>query len=134
MIIVTTTGDSGLIKLLCVRMQLLKFPSLYACIYSVPCARYVFVFFFRFRIFSLLCVCVDVIVCFTLDINCEERRRRSNIRRVHNREEEELTRDKRGKERTINLKERKYHLSFSLSSSSSSSSSAHYGHDCMLYR
>ena len=46
-------------------------------------------------------------------------------------EEEELTRDKRGKERTIHVKKRrKDHLSFFLSSSSS----VYSRNDCMLYR
>jgi hypothetical protein len=65
------------------------------------------------------------IVCFTLDVNCEERRRSFNVQRVYSKVEK-LTRDKRGKERTINVKERKDHLSFFVSSSS-----VYYRIDCM---
>jgi hypothetical protein len=113
----TTTGDSGLIKLLCVRMQLLEFPSLHAHILC-PLLSLPLCLFFSFSCI-LSSLYVYVIVCFTLDVNCEERRRSSNVRRVYTREEE-LTRNKRGKERTINLKERKRSPILFLSSSSSS--------------
>jgi len=112
----TTTGDNGLIKLLCVRMQLLEFPSLHA---HILCPSLSFLLSFFVFVYSFYCVCVYMIVCFTLDVNCEERRRSSNVRRVYTREEE-LTRNKRGKERTINLKERKRSPILFLSSSSSS--------------
>ncbi len=73
-------------------------------IYSIPLSYHFFVFFVF--VYSLFFVYIYMIVCFTLDVNCEERRRSSNVRCVYNREEE-LTRDKRETERTINLKERK---------------------------
>jgi len=118
----TTTGDNGLIKLLCVRMQLLEFPSLHA---HILCPSLSFLLSSSFSYVPFI-VCVYMIVCFTLDVNCEERRRSSNVQRVYTyKKKEELTRDNREKER-------KDHLSFLLLSSSSSSSSVYSRNDCIL--
>ena len=100
--------------------------SLFARAYTL--SLFLFVFFFSY---SLFFVCVYVIVCFTLDVNCEERRRSFDVRRVYIREEE-LRRDKRGKERTMNVKElKKEKITYSFFSSSSFVYSRN---DCMLYR
>lgn len=98
----TTTGDSGLIKLLCVRMQLLEFPSSHAHILCPLLS----LLLCRFR-YTLPSSYGYVIVCFTLDVNCEERERAKGEETEKEiqcpvcactREEEELTRDKREKE------------------------------------
>ena len=55
-----TTGDSGLIKLLCMRIQLLEFPSLHACVLSPLLSLSLCLL--RFRMFPLLCMYMRLLV------------------------------------------------------------------------
>ncbi len=112
----TTTGDNGLIKLLCVRMQLLEFPSLHAHILCpslsfLLSSSFSYVYIWLFVLHSMLIV---------------KRGEGAPMSSVYIPiKKEELTRDNREKER-------KDHLSFLLLSSSSSSSSVYYRNDCIL--
>lgn len=108
--------------------------SLFTCVHTLSLSA------FFSRSFSCIpfTLCIYVIVCFTLDPNCEERRRSFNVRRVCIREEE-FTRDKRKKKNNAPKTKKKITYPFFCSSSSSSSSlpsssSVNSPNDSMLYR
>jgi hypothetical protein len=128
MMTTTTTGDSGLIKLLCVRMQLLEFPSLHAHIVCPLLSLSLCLL--RFRIFPL-CVYIWLFVLHSMLI--VKRGEGASMSGVYILKKKNWQGTKEEKKEQYMYKKEKITYPFFVSSSSCSSS-VYSRNDCVLYR